>query len=163
MSEEYSEEYSEKYSKMMEDSYEFFFELNSWDSALTHSIWRGQGCQAILQLLLQSHLPHSQPVYSSNFSPSTRLSRSPTYSPDWVTLHDFSSKSVVTVVRTLTNCQLEVTNVLESGTTSSSKYYIKKKMYLKVYNHSGHCVYPSAKCDVGNTTEWLEYSWIPLR
>ena len=38
MSEEHSEEYSEKYSKMMEDSYEFFFELNSWDSALTHSI-----------------------------------------------------------------------------------------------------------------------------
>ena len=72
--------------------------LNSWRCAPTRRIWRGQ---AILPLLLQSHLPHCQPVYSSNFSPSTRPSLSPTYSPEWVTLHDFSSESVV--VRTLTN------------------------------------------------------------
>ena len=36
-------------------------------------------------------------------------------------------------------------------------------MYLKVYNHSCHCVCPSAKSDVGHGTEWLQCSWIPLR
>ena len=39
------------------------------------------------------------------------------------------SESVV--VRTLTNCQLEVTNVLEQGTTSSSKYYIQKEIVFE--------------------------------
>ena len=39
----------------------------------------------------------------------------------------------------------------------------KRKMYLKVVNHCCVCVCPSAKCDVGQATEWLEYSWIPLR
>ena len=59
------------------------YSLNSWRFAQTRriwvTIWRGQ---AILPLLLQSHLPHCQPVYSSNFSPSTCPSRSPTYSPE---------------------------------------------------------------------------------
>ena len=34
-----------------------------------------------------------------------------------------------------------------------------------MYNYSCSCVCPSAKCnrDVGHTTKWLEYSWIPLR
>ena len=38
-------------------------------------------------------------------------------------------------------------------------------MYLTVYNHNCSCVRPSAKCNVGlgHATEWLEYSWIPLR
>ena len=36
-------------------------------------------------------------------------------------------------------------------------------MYFKVYNHSCSCVCPSAKCDVGHATEWLEYSLIPQR
>ena len=32
-----------------------------------------------------------------------------------------------------------------------------KKLYLGVYNHCGRRVCPSAKCDVGHETEWLEY------
>ena len=32
-----------------------------------------------------------------------------------------------------------------------------KKLYLGVYNHCGRSVCPSAKCDVGHATEWLEY------
>ena len=34
---------------------------------------------------------------------------------------------------------------------------------MKVYNHSCCCVRPSAMCNVAHATEWLEYSWIPLR
>ena len=30
-------------------------------------------------------------------------------------------------------------------------------------NHSCCWICPSAKCYIGHTTEWLEYSWIPLR
>ena len=29
-----------------------------------------------------------------------------------------------------------------------------------MYNHRFHCVCPSAKCYIGHTTYWLEYSWI---
>ena len=54
----------------------------------------------------------------------------------------------------------EVTNVLEQGTTSSSKYKIQKNC---IWVYSCSCVCPSTKCYVGHATEWLEYSWISLR
>ena len=36
-------------------------------------------------------------------------------------------------------------------------------MYLKVYNHSCHCVCPSAKCDVGHATEsMIFFSYVKM-
>ena len=37
-----------------------------------------------------------------------------------------------------------------------------KNIYLGVNNYSSSCVCPSAKCNFGHSTEWLEYNWIPL-
>ena len=68
----------------------------------------------------------------------------------------WQSKSVVVRLSDSDQLQLEVTNAVEQGTISSSNHLIKKKMYLDVYNHSYSCVYPSTKCNIGHTTEWLE-------
>ena len=105
-------------------------------------------------------------VQSSNFSPGTHPSWSPTYSPEWVTLHDFSSAFLVS------SCQAEwlwpfanLKSLMSwnRGLLQVQSIRFKKILYLKVYNHSCSCVCPSAKFHVGNTTKWLEYSWIPLR
>ena len=97
-------------------------------------------------------------VHSSNFSP--RPSQSPTYSPEWVTLHDFSSAFQVSSCQWLWPIAKSLMS-WNRGLLQVQNIGFKKQLYLGVYNHSCSCVCPFAKCDVGHATVWLEYRWIP--
>ena len=89
LSEEYSEENREKYSDFMELIKRILHWID-WRVALTHSILRNQ---VILPLLLQSHLPHCQPVWQSYSAYTCHLGRithsvlaasAPSAAPTWI-------------------------------------------------------------------------------
>ena len=103
-------------------------------------------------------------VQSSNFSPGTLQSRSPTYSPEWVKLHDFSSAFQVCSCQQYISPLANLKSLMSwnRGLLQVQNIRLKKKL-LESVQLQDSCFCPSAKCNYGHETEWLEYSWILLR
>ena len=83
-------------------------------------------------------------VQSSNFSPGTHSSRSPTYSPEWDTLHNLGSTFWV--------CSFQAERLWPISNLKSLMSWNRGLLHVQNLN-----------IDVGHATEWLEYSWIPWR